>query len=77
MSQPKRYHWTTHQFWCDDCEAPRYASHEALDDDEVDGTPAETAASFIICLACSYGSEEWAKECLNPEGEIPQMEKRA
>ena len=72
MSQPRQYHWTSHKFWCDECEAPRYASQESIDgDDDDDCTPAETVNTFIVCLACSYGSEAWAKECSNPEGELP------
>jgi hypothetical protein len=65
MSQPKQYRWTSHKFWCDECEAPRYASQEAIDGDcDEDCTPAETA--------CSYG-DDWAKECANPEGELPHQ----
>jgi hypothetical protein len=71
MSQPKQYHWTSHKFWCEECEAPRYASQEAIDGDgDPTSTTAETVNTFIVCLACSYGSEEWAEECSNPEGEL-------
>ena len=76
MSQPKRYQWTEHKFWCDECEATRYASQEAIDDDcDDDCTTAEIVNTFIVCLACSYG-DDWAKECANPEGELAHRPER-
>ena len=74
MSKPKQYQWTAHKFWCDECEATRYASQEAIDGDRDDDcTAAEIVDCFIVCLACSYG-DDWAKECANPEGELPIAE---
>ena len=31
VTEPKEYRWTTYKFYCTDCEAPRYASVEALE----------------------------------------------
>ena len=82
---PKEYHWTTYKFYCTDCEAPRFASKEAIEscpDGQYDPyadaqervvvddqRAKEIVESFEFCLACAYGPEEWAKECSNPEGE--------
>ena len=73
-SGPRKYHWTTHMFYCTDCEAPRFASMEAFEHQESlypedQLTYEEMADSFDFCLACAYGPEAWANECSNPEGE--------
>ena len=31
-TEPKEYRWTTYKFYCTDCEAPHYASVEAIGD---------------------------------------------
>jgi len=70
---PKEYRWTTHMFYCTDCEAPRFASMEALDfytkEYPDENSVEEIVQSFVFCLACAHGPEDWAKECANPEGE--------
>lgn len=66
---PKEYHWTTYKFYCTDCEAPRFASKEAIESCPDDQRAKEIVESFEFCLACAYGPEEWAEKCSNPEGE--------
>ena len=85
-SGPKRYRWTTHKFYCTDCEAPRFASMESIESysdpfrlqeelisKEHESSAEEIVDSFDFCLACAHGPEAWANECSNPEGEVASI----
>ena len=44
----KEYHWTSHRFYCLECEKPRHASEESLADHQVISPLQPDVTKFVI-----------------------------